>query len=647
MYHDFISNVIAVLFSCGVVIWIDLTLNKKYAHYILGVIFGLITIFIIQDRIMIVEGRFYDFRLITMTLAGFIGGPVTAAIAAMISSLYRYNAGGSGSMGGIFSIVSFACFGSILGRHLRSNQNGVKVLFWFIIGIVMACISIFITVFIPPWTSDSAMFLKIVAVPCLVITPLATTITFNFYFWARDLFRGASILKTVIKRSPINLMIFDSHGPIMLSKNIKTDPKSSPLIENLFPLLYTDKTWQNTADLQHREIATDDGSNFVADLSRFQMSSGEYACLAIVNDVTDRRIAEEILRQSEDKFSKVFHGGPIMMALATVEEGQFIDVNEVLCSGTGYTRQELIGRTTKELDLFVDTGKQLEHGKRIIELGRSENIEVDFRTKSGEIRHGLSWSQLLYLDGRQCYITGLIDVTEQKRIQKEMARLDRLTLVGQFAAGIAHEVRNPMTTVRGYLQLLGAKPEYTARKSTFDLMISEIDRANSIITEFLSLAQTKPTELKSQNLNDILNNLYPLLEADTFTQNKQISFIPGEIPYLNLDEREISQLVLNLTRNGLEAMGERGSLTIKSYLKDSKVFLEIADEGCGIPPELISEVGTPFFTTKDTGTGLGLTTCYRIAESHNAKIHIDSSPNGTTFLILFSIPYMEQIEMIA
>ena len=219
-----------------------------------------------------------------------------------------------------------------------------------------------------------------------------------------------------------------------------------------------------------------------------------------------------------------------------------------------------------------------------------------------------------------------------------MAHLDRLNLVGQMAAGIGHEIRNPMTTVRGYLQLFGEKPECAARKPTFDLMISELDRANAIITEFLSLAQTKPTELKSQDLNVILNNLYPLIQADTFTQNKQICFILGEIPNLKLNGNEITQLVLNLTRNGLEAMWERGCLNVKSYVEDGQVVLAIADEGVGIPPENIRKLGTPFFTTKDSGTGLGLATCYKIAESHNAKIHVDSSSRGTTFFVFFPIP---------
>ena len=227
---------------------------------------------------------------------------------------------------------------------------------------------------------------------------------------------------------------------------------------------------------------------------------------------------------------------------------------------------------------------------------------------------------------------------QNRLFEEEMARLDRLYLVGQMAEGIGHEIRNPMTTVRGYLQLLGEKPEYAARKPTFDLMISELDGANAIITEFLSLTQTERTEVKFQNINDIVKNLYSFIKGATFTQNKHIRFIPGEIPNLELNPSEITQLVLNLTRNGLEAMPEGGCLKVKSYVEDGKVVLAITDEGCGIPPENLRKLGTPFFTTKDSGTGLDLAICYKIVESHNAKIKIDSSTRGTTFFISFPIP---------
>lgn len=125
LFYDFVINLIVLLFLCGVVLWIDLSLNKKYSRYILGVMFGLITIYVINEKIVFGD-RFYDFRYIIMTMAGFIGGPVTAVIAAFISSLYQYNVGGSGSMGGITTLIVFACFGSILGRRVRSSRIGEK-----------------------------------------------------------------------------------------------------------------------------------------------------------------------------------------------------------------------------------------------------------------------------------------------------------------------------------------------------------------------------------------------------------------------------------------------------------------------------------------------------------------------------------------
>ena len=119
MYHALVSNVIEVLALCGVVIWADLSLNIKHSQYVTGVMFGLITIFVMSGHTLVVEGRLYDFKLITMTMAGFIGGPISAVIAALLSSLYRYNMGGTGSMEGITNIIIFACFGGILGKYSR------------------------------------------------------------------------------------------------------------------------------------------------------------------------------------------------------------------------------------------------------------------------------------------------------------------------------------------------------------------------------------------------------------------------------------------------------------------------------------------------------------------------------------------------
>ena len=218
---------------------------------------------------------------------------------------------------------------------------------------------------------------------------------------------------------------------------------------------------------------------------------------------------------------------------------------------------------------------------------------------------------------------------------KEILRLNQLDLVGKLAAGIGHEIRNPMTTVKGFLQLYRDKEVFLQYKDSFDLMIDELDRANFIITEFLSLAKKKPVELEILNLNKILNSIFPLIEADGMVTNKYIKLDTQKIPDILMNEKEIRQLILNLVRNGLEAMPPGGIMNIQTLSEEDEIVLSVQDNGKGIEPEVLEKLGTPFFTTKDTGTGLGLTVCYSIAAGHNARIDVETGSEGSTFFVRF------------
>lgn len=242
-------------------------------------------------------------------------------------------------------------------------------------------------------------------------------------------------------------------------------------------------------------------------------------------------------------------------------------------------------------------------------------------------------------DGTQLFLMQLLDITKRKVAEEEIARLDRLNLVGELAASIAHEVRNPMTTVRGFLQILKTRDTLHENEEYFDLMISELDRANSILTEFLSIAKTKTKteQFTRVKLNNLVNSLYPLILADATNQDKQVVLVVEDVAELTMIEREIRQLILNLTRNGLEAMSSRGILKIMTNMEANCVVLAVQDQGPGISEENIARLGTPFMTTKEGGTGLGLTTCYSIAERHNAKINVESSPSGTVFVVRFKL----------
>ncbi|MGC7873556.1 ATP-binding protein [Desulfosporosinus sp. SYSU MS00001] len=228
------------------------------------------------------------------------------------------------------------------------------------------------------------------------------------------------------------------------------------------------------------------------------------------------------------------------------------------------------------------------------------------------------------------------EIVERKRAEIEMVRMDRLNLIGQMAASISHEVRNPMTTVKGFLQLLKSKQELK-NQEYFDLMIEELDRANSILTEFLSISKTKSTTLGICNINDIVNSTLPLIQADAQYNDTLLTLELNNVPYLQLNAQEIRQLLLNLVRNGFEAMESGGGLKITTYSTNGEVVLAVSDEGKGIEKSLIEKLGTPFFTTKEQGTGLGLAVCYGIVSRNNGRISVETSPKGTTFYVCFKL----------
>ncbi|HWR38642.1 MAG TPA: ATP-binding protein [Patescibacteria group bacterium] len=232
------------------------------------------------------------------------------------------------------------------------------------------------------------------------------------------------------------------------------------------------------------------------------------------------------------------------------------------------------------------------------------------------------------------------DYAEQakRQAETEVARLDRLKLVGQMAAGIGHEVRNPLTTVRGYLQLFSRRADMLPVSSQIQLMIEELDRANGIITEFLSLAHNRTVTMERKNLNHIIEALQPLIHSDGVIHGINVSYDLQTVPDIILDEKKIRQLILNITRNGFEAMVPGKCLFIRTAVEANKVVLSVIDQGEGIDPACMPKLGIPFFTTKEAGTGLGLAVCYSIAHRHGTTIQFLSGDTGTVCRIPFPIP---------
>lgn len=345
--------------------------------------------------------------------------------------------------------------------------------------------------------------------------------------------------------------------------------------------------------------------------------------------------ANEKLQLSEQLFRKTFEYSPNLMVIQSINDGRFLDVNESWENITGYQLEEVAKCFPAMLKFAEDN---LSHSFSEEDLLR--NVRITYETKFGVIRDGLLSTEVLKLKGEKCLLWVVTDITERLHLEKEMARLGRLDLIGEMAAGIAHEIRNPMTTVRGFLQIMKSRSNHAETRDYqdfFDLMISELDRANSIITEFLTLSKNQTVELKMDNLNVLLETLFPLIQADAFNHKNDVQMELEEIPNLMFDQREIRQMILNLARNGLDAMQPGGILNLRTLRIGEEVILEVQDQGSGIEPEVLEKLGNPFFTTKEDGTGLGLAVCFRIAEKHKARISIKTSSEGTIFGVHFPI----------
>jgi signal transduction histidine kinase len=227
------------------------------------------------------------------------------------------------------------------------------------------------------------------------------------------------------------------------------------------------------------------------------------------------------------------------------------------------------------------------------------------------------------------------DLTKLKTKENEMKKMESFHLLGEMAASIGHEIRNPMTTVKGFLQIMLKEAELERYTNYLKIMIQELDRANLIITEYLSLAKDKPRQFKIENINEIIETLYPLLQATALINNHTITLSLEPIPHILLDESEIKQLIINLVKNGLEAMEVDKILTISTQMRGDDIILTIQDQGTGIPFELLDKIGTPFFSTKERGTGLGISICYTIVKNHNGTMNISSNSKGTMIEVCF------------
>ncbi|WP_053365916.1 ATP-binding protein [Bacillus sp. FJAT-27245] len=228
------------------------------------------------------------------------------------------------------------------------------------------------------------------------------------------------------------------------------------------------------------------------------------------------------------------------------------------------------------------------------------------------------------------------DITERKKAEEILLRSEKLSVVGELAAGVAHEIRNPLTTIKGFIQLY--KAENPAFKFN-DLILNELSRIETITSEMLSLGKPQAITLDKANIRDIIENTIDILSPEAHLKDVQFRFQYEEPEFLiKCEKNQIKQVFLNIFKNAMEAMGDGGEIEITLRNDQAgKCLITVQDEGCGIPEEILPRLGEPFYTLKEKGTGLGLMICHKIIKQHHGSIVYESRVNEGT-LITITMP---------
>jgi len=275
------------------------------------------------------------------------------------------------------------------------------------------------------------------------------------------------------------------------------------------------------------------------------------------------------------------------------------------------------------LDELFETNESITYSDIILTNGGNRNYVTE-----------ISSTRIYDNNGNPVLLSVIRDVTERKRSEELLIRSEKLSAIGQLAAGVAHEIRNPLAALKGFTQLLKSKlPDYG---SYFNIMASEIDRINLIVNEFMTLAKPHYSHYTVGRLEPIIHSVLSILETQATLLNIMLRVeLNSPLPVVLCSENQLKQVFLNIIKNALESMQGGGEVVITGNAPgNDMVEIKIKDAGPGMPEELIAKLGEPFFTTKEKGTGLGLMISSRIVAEHKGSLNITSQINsGTTITI--------------
>ncbi|MFD0590545.1 PAS domain S-box protein [Paenibacillus sp. GCM10027627] len=354
-----------------------------------------------------------------------------------------------------------------------------------------------------------------------------------------------------------------------------------------------------------------------------------------------RKAFEENRRMKEHLESFINHSNDAIHLMDL--EGKVIQVNRAFEQLFGYEEADVLGMRFPTIPDTHRMEKRQMIGLLLAgkQLPAQETVRV---TRLGEIIPvSVTVSPIRDSDGTiRAFASICRDMRSRNRMEELLRRSEKLTTVGQLAAGVAHEIRNPLTTLRGFLQL--QMQSKSLNLSHVGLMLSELDRINLIVGEFLILAKPQATKFVTKDVRDVLHDVLRFLDSEAHLHNIVFhTVITEEECLISCEENQLKQVFINLLKNAIEAMPSGGPIHISIHRKKTGIAISITDEGVGIPENMISKIGDPFFTGKETGTGLGIMVSQRIINTHQGTLDIQSQENVGTSVKL-TLPALKETE---
>lgn len=364
----------------------------------------------------------------------------------------------------------------------------------------------------------------------------------------------------------------------------------------------------------------------------------------IARNITASKIVEKDLKLARERLES-FIDHNVDPILIFNNDDIVIRVNKSFENVFGWRAGEILGVKLDKLPYKIKED-QLEVIDKIRQIKKGtpwEGHETKRLKKDGTLLNVLISGFPLQRDkrGLDGWAVIIRDITEQKQAEEHYVRSEKLSIAGQLAAGIAHEIRNPMTAIKGFIQLI--KSDLQDKQEYFDIITSEIARIELILSELLILAKPQTVTISTIEIHSLINEVITLLNTEALLNNVEIKteYQDKEI-YIQCEINQIKQVCINFIKNAIEAMPKGGTLTIQIMLKEPNgVHIRFMDEGYGISASVLEKLGQPFYTTKEKGTGLGYMVSKKIIENHEGTITVTSKLNeGSVFEIFLPLNEM-------